>query len=175
MDKKPIRYFIYGTTNSGKTVVLKEWLKRIEEQNGIYLPYEGGNGTPILRLDYGKRKIKEQGGWISKKIAIFENMDNYREIYRLKLIDAIKLDMHIIILTRNPHERVRTRLNDVLNGFLAFNMDKQGNTIEERVRNMLGMMRYPIIKHPFKYISHRAPYLVNEKSEKKPRKVCEQN
>lgn len=47
---------------SGKTVLLKEWLKRMEKMNGVYLPYEGGTGTPILRLDYGKRQIKEQGG-----------------------------------------------------------------------------------------------------------------
>lgn len=175
MEKKPVRYFIQGTMNSGKTVLLKEWLKRLEKMTGIYLPYEGGNGTPIIRLDYGKRKIKEQGGWISKKIAIFESMDNYREMHKIKLMDAIKLDMNIIILTRNPHNRVRSKLNDILNGFLVFNLDIMGDTVNERVENMLGVMKYPILKHPFKYITHSAPYLVNEKPEKKPRKVCEQN
>ena len=102
-------------------------------------------------------------------------MDNYREMYKIKLIDAIKLDMHIIILTRNPHDRVRTKLNDVLNGFVIFDLDRIGNTIKNRVETVLGMMRYPIIKHPFKYITCDVPYSVNEKSEKKPRKVCEQN
>ena len=66
----PIRYFIQGKSESGKTTILKEWLNRLERMNGVYLPYEGGTDTPIIRLDYGKRKIKEQGGWISKKIAI---------------------------------------------------------------------------------------------------------
>ena len=171
----PIRYFIQGKSESGKTTILKEWLNRLERMNGVYLPYEGGIDTPIIRLDYGKRKIKEQGGWISKKIAIFESMDNYREMYKIKLIDAIKLDMHIIILTQNPHDRVRTKLNDILNGFVIFDLDRIGNTIKNRVETVLGMMRYPIIKHPFKYITCDVPYSVNEKSEKKPRKVCEQN
>lgn len=168
MEKKPVRYFIQGTMNSGKTVLLKEWLKRLEKMTGIYLPYEGGNGTPIIRLDYGKRKIKEQGGWISKKIAIFESMDNYREIYKIKLMDAIKLDMNIIILTRNPHNRVRSKLNDILNEFVIFDLDRMGDTVNERVENILGIMRYPTLKHPFKYISLTMKYELDEKKPRDP-------
>lgn len=152
MKKRPIRYFIQGDISSGKTLIIKEWLERSERMNGVYLPYEGGNNVPIIRLDYGKRKIKEQGGWIHKKIGIFEDMNNYREIYRIKIIDAIKMNMDIIILSRNPGNRIQKRLKDILKGFVIFDLDQINGTIENRMKVMLGMMRYPIIKHPNKYI-----------------------
>lgn len=94
-------------------------------------------------------------------------MDNYREMYKIKLMDAIKLNMYIIVITRNPHGRVRTKLNDILSGFTIFDLDRIGDTVTNRVEIVLGMMRYPVIKHPFKYIQQTIPS-VNEEPEKKP-------
>ena len=168
MKKKPIRYFIQGKEESGKTIIIKEWLERSERMNGVYLSYEGENGTPIIRLDYGKRKIKEYGDWINKKIAIFEKMNNYREIYKIKIIDAIKMNMDIIIISRNPQNRIRKRLNDILKGFIIFDLDRISDTIKTRKEIMLGMMRYPIIKHPYKYIRTLKELELNEKKTRKP-------
>lgn len=161
---EPVNYYICGTIGSGKTQIVKKWLEKLSEKNGILLEYEGNSN--VIRADFGiNRPIGKT------KVIIYEDFDPRKDnicYYGIPKFNEMLIST--IFVSRDNLKETTYKVKRMIKefNFKVIDMDqekKKNETLEQTVNRVLSDMEYPY----FGLFTKKVINELLEKKEKRPK------
>lgn len=142
---EPVNYYICGNADSGKTLLVKKWLERISEKNGVLLDY-GGNPF-VIRADL---VINRPIG--KTKVIVYENFDPRKKgTCYYGIPDLNELFVSTVFVSRDSVKNTTYRVRKMFKefGFRVIDMDQEkkvNETVEQTVNRIVNDMECPIFR-----------------------------